>query len=131
MNTIHIKAAIHHNGDNQTVIAPVSTPDLIEVRLLAERLHVEGQEYRGMAWGWPAYYDPELREEAAEFQILDEQGEYRTEIRPFRSPASFTIGENKPSPYCDPWQLGRDKPPVEFLDDQALATSFTSKPIQR
>ena len=118
MNTIHVKVDVHRNSDHQAVVVPVAIPDLEAVRALAERLHAEGQEYRGMAWGWPVYYDPELREEAAEFQVPDGQGGFRTEIRSFWSPASFTIGESGVWFYSLLWEYGRDNPPVEFLDDR-------------
>jgi hypothetical protein len=88
------------------------------VRVLAECLHTEGREYSDTVWGWPVQYDPELKEEAAEFQIPDGQGGYRTEIRPFWSPASFTIGESGVWFYSLLWENGRDQTPVEFLDER-------------
>lgn len=123
MNTIHVKVDVYSNNnsdnaDEHGVIVPVVVPDLTAVHALADRLHTEGQEYSGMAWGWPVQYDPELREDAAEFQIPDGQGGYRIEIRPFWSPASFTIGESGVWFYSLLWENGRDQSPVEFLGEQ-------------
>ncbi len=123
MNTVHVRVDVHHDNHNHTddshaVMVPVVVPDLAAVHGLADRLHTEGREYSGIVWGWPVQYDPELREEAAEFQIPDGEGGYRTEIRPFWSPASFTIGENGVWFYSLLWEYGSDQAPVEFLDDQ-------------
>jgi hypothetical protein len=122
MKIIHVKVNIHQDDDPDAAAVPVAVPDLVVVRGLANRLHAEGREYGGMAWGWPVHYDPELREDAAEFDIPDGQGAYRTEIRPFWSPASFTIGESGIWFYSILWENGSDSAPVEFLDDRnALA----------
>ncbi len=120
MNIIQIKVNVHHQDTGDTATVPVAVPDLVAVRALAEQLHREGQAYSGTAWGWPVQYDLELREEAAEFQIPDKQGGYRTEIRPFWSPASFTIGESGVWFYSLLWENGIDKEPVEYLDDRNM-----------
>jgi hypothetical protein len=90
------------------------------VSALAQQMHARQWEYSGVAWNWPVQYDPELREEAAEYQVPDGKGGYRSEIRPYWSPASFTIGESGIWFYSLLWENGSDQPPIEFLDDQAL-----------
>ncbi len=79
-----------------------------------------------MAWGWPVQYDPELQEDAAEFQIPDGYGGYRLEVRPFWSPASFTIGESGVWFYSLLWENGRDQAPVAFLDERNVLTDAAS-----
>jgi len=93
-------------------------PNLIDVRALANQLHAEGQEYSTTAWGWPVYYAPELHEEESEFQIPDGMGGYRVEIRPFWSPASFSIGESGIWFYSLLWENGSEEEPIEFLDER-------------
>lgn len=93
-------------------------PDLAIVRTLANQLHAAGREYSDIVWGWPVQYDPELNESAAEFQVPDGKGGYKTEIRPFWSPASFTIGESGIWFFSLLWEYGSDKAPVEFLDER-------------
>lgn len=116
MNIVAVKVNTYQQEEPNTVTVPVAVPDLADVRTLANRLHTIGKEYSGTIWGWPVQYDPELHEEAAEFQIPDKQGGYRIEIRPFWSPASFTIGESGVWFFSMLWENGHDKPPVEFLD---------------
>lgn len=118
MNIIQVKVNVYHDENADIAAVPVAVPDLAAVRTLAEQLHREGREYSGVAWGWPVQYDPELREDAAEFQVPDGQGGYRTEVRPFWSPASFTIGESGVWFYSLLWENGTDKVPVEFLDER-------------
>ena len=120
MNTVHVKVDVHHNDDNNVAIVPIAVPDLAAVRALADRLHAEGREYSSIALGWPVQYDPELREDATEFQIPNGQGGHRTEVRPFWSPASFTIGESGVWFYSLLWENGSDNAPVEFLDDRNI-----------
>ncbi|MDA0246318.1 MAG: hypothetical protein OT477_23145 [Chloroflexi bacterium] len=89
---------------------PIPIPDAAEVEALARELHAGGVAYEGVVWGWPVHYEPEWREESAEFQIPDGQGGWRTEIRPFFSPASFTIGQNGFWFYSLLWENGREAP---------------------
>ena len=118
MNIIQVKVNVYHQENDDITAVPVAVPDLADVRVVAEQLHREGKEYRGMRWGWPVQYDPEIRENAAEFQIPNGQGTYRTEVRPFWSPASFTIGESGIWFYSLLWENGIDNPPIEFLDER-------------
>lgn len=115
MNIIQAKVTIPQ-ADDAVVSIPIAVPDLTAVYQLAEQLHEQGRPYEGQAWGWPVQYDPEIREEAAEFQIPDGQGLYRTEIRPFWTPASFTIGQNGFWFYSLLWEDGPLAPPRAFLE---------------
>jgi hypothetical protein len=122
MNIVQIKVKVHREEDPDVTTVPVAVPELSSARALAERLHREGREYSGIAWGWPVYYEPELQEDAAEFQIPDGKGGYKTEIRPFWSPASFTIGESGIWFYSLLWEHGHHEAPIEFLDEQNRST---------
>lgn len=116
MNIVAVKVNPYQPEERNSVTIPVAVPDLADVRALANHLHTIGEEYKGTLGGWSVQYDPELEEEAAEFQIPDQAGGYRTEIRPFWSPASFTIGESGIWFFSMLWENGGDQPPVEFLD---------------
>lgn len=120
MNIVQIKVNVHNEDNPDAAAVPVAVPDLTAVRALADQLHAQGRDFSDTAWGWPVNYDPELREDAAEFQVPDEQGGYRTEIGPFWSPASFTIGESGIWFYSLLWENGSDTAPVEFLDDRNI-----------
>lgn len=120
MNIIQIKVNVHHQEDADATTVPVAVPDLATVRILAERLHRGGHGYSDVVWGWPVYYEPELQEDAAEFQIPDGEGGYKIEIRPFWSPASFTIGESGIWFYSLLWEHGRHEAPIEFLDERNM-----------
>ena len=118
MNIIQVKVNVHHQENGETAAVPVVVPALAAVRAVAEQLHREGKEYSGLRWGWPVHYDPEIREDAAEFQIPDGQGGYQTEVRSFWSPASFTVGESGIWFYSLLWENGTEREPVEFLDER-------------
>ncbi len=87
---------------------PGLTPELAEVRKLADRLHAEGKEWKGEAFGWPAEYNPE-------------QAEAPLDSKMTFTPADFTIGESGIWFYSLMWEHGKDKEPVEFLDDPHIA----------
>lgn len=99
---------------------PVAVPEIEKVRTLAHQLHTRGQSFKDTLWGWPVQYNPEINQEAAEFQIPTHEGGYQVEIRPFWSPASFTIGESGVWFFSLLWENGIDHPPVEFLDQQNI-----------
>lgn len=122
MNIFHVKVGVYEQTDSDinAVPVPVAVPDLDEVCRLANQLHAAGQAYHHVVWGWPVHYDPEVNEEQAEFQIPDGKGGYKIEIRPFWSPASFTIGESGIWFFSLLWEHGRDEAPVEYLDDRNI-----------
>lgn len=120
MTICQIKVDIHRHDLSAVAAVPVVVPELSLVRELANRLHTHGEEYVGIAWGWPVYYEPELRDEAAEFQVPDGQGGIKVEIRPFATPASFTIGESGIWFYSLLWEKGRDQEPTAFMDERNI-----------
>ncbi|MBI3958035.1 MAG: hypothetical protein HY328_04420 [Chloroflexi bacterium] len=120
MNLTHVKVEVHESPAFQSVVIPVAVPDLDDVRALAYRLHAANQPFEDVVWGWPVYYDPEVSEDEAAFEIPDGTGGFRTEYRPFWSPASFTIGESGVWFFSLLWEDGRNGEPVEFLDDRNL-----------
>ncbi len=122
MNMAHVKVGIHESPIAETVVIPVAVPSLEEVRAFALRLHQLNQPYEDMIWGWPVYYDPEIKEEETAFEIPDGAGGFRTEFRPFWSPASFTIGESGVWFFSLLWENGRNEAPVEFLDNRNILT---------
>ena len=91
-------------------------PALTEVREYANVLHLRGTAYQGQMWGWPVYYDPELIEESALFELPDEDNGMKRERQTHDSPASFTVGESGIWFFSLLWENGRDAQPVEFLD---------------
>ncbi len=122
MNLTHVKVDVHESPVAETVVIPVAVPSLDEVRALAYRLHRLNQPYEDVVWGWPVYYDPELKEEETVFDVPDGAGGFRTEFRPFWSPASFTIGESGVWFFSLLWENGRNEAPVEFLDNRNILT---------
>lgn len=123
MTPIQVQVDVRRSSSDQSVVIPVAVPSLDEVRALASRLHRSGLPFEDEVWGWPVYYEPEIREDEAAFEIPDGAGGFRTEYRPFWSPASFTIGESGVWFFSLLWENGRDEAPVEFLDDRNLITT--------
>jgi len=67
-------------------------------------------------WDWPVYYEPEMVEENALFELPDSYDDMKQEQRSHYSPASFTVGESGIWFFSLLWENGRDAAPVEFLD---------------
>ena len=88
-------------------VLPIVIPDLKEVRALAHHLHATGQSWRGEIWGWPAEYTPESRKKPVGSKMRF-------------TPAYFWIGESGIWFFSLMWENGKDKEPVEFLDDRGL-----------
>jgi hypothetical protein len=84
---------------------PIVTPNLDEVRTFAAKLHAKGKAWAGEAFGWPAEYNPERSEPP-----LDSKMTF--------TPADFCVGESGIWLFSLMWEHGRDKEPVEFLDDR-------------
>jgi len=91
-------------------------PELTEVREYANALHRRGEAYQGQMWDWPVYYEPELVEESALFELPDNGDGMKQERRSHYSPASFTVGESGIWFFSLLWENGREAEPVEFLD---------------
>ena len=46
-------------------------PELAKVRESANILHLRNRPYQGQMWDWRVYYEPELVEEGALFELPD------------------------------------------------------------
>ena len=80
---------------------PVVIPDLDEVGEFAARLHAQGKDWTGEAFGWSAEYHPENPDPP-----LDSKMTFR--------PADLCIGESGIWFFSLMWESGRDAEPVEF-----------------
>ncbi len=89
MTTFRVKVDVHSCNRPDTTTVPVAVPDEHQIRELADRLHLIACEYRGMAWGWPVYYEPELHEESADFNVPNGNGGVTVEKRLFHSPPAL------------------------------------------
>ncbi|MCX6048715.1 MAG: hypothetical protein NT075_26735 [Chloroflexi bacterium] len=107
-------------GHSRAVTIPVFIPNLDDVRILADRLHVGGKSYHDRAWGWEVTYEPELDEPEAEVEVPDGKGGFVTQAMPLWTPASFTIGESGVWFFSLLWENGSQQPPVEFLDNRNI-----------
>ncbi|MCL4490255.1 MAG: hypothetical protein M1570_19300 [Chloroflexi bacterium] len=101
-----VKARISPRDDSAPIV-PLAIPYLDEVKSFAKHLHMVGKPWHGEIFGWPAEYTPESRK------------------RPPRSkmtftPADFWIGESGIWFYSLAWEHGKNKEPIEFLDDRGI-----------
>lgn len=101
-----VKAKIWTRDQDAPTI-PIVIPDLDEVRAFAAKLHAEGKPWQGEAFGWQAEYTPENPEPP-----LDSKMTF--------TPADFCIGESGIWFFSLMWEHGKDKAPVEFLDDRGI-----------
>lgn len=101
-----VKARIPQGGDHSPVL-PVVIPDLSEVRAFAGHLHATGKHWQGEIFGWSAEYTPESRRKPADSKMRF-------------TPADFWIGESGIWFYSLMWEHGKNKEPVEFLDDRGI-----------
>lgn len=95
-------------------ILPVMIPDLGDVRAFADRLHAAGKHWHGEIFGWQAEYTPESRKRPVESKMKF-------------SPADFWIGESGIWFFSLMWERGKDKSPVEFLDDRGIVKQKKSR----
>lgn len=103
---VTVKARIP-SGTGQSSVVPVLIPALSEVRAFARHLHTAAKPWQGEIYGWPAEYTPERRKKPA-----------GTKMR--FTPADFSIGESGIWFFSMMWERGKDKEPVEFLDDRGI-----------
>ena len=103
---ITVKARIQGHGEEAPIV-PIVIPDLNEVREFAKRLHAEGKSWHGEIFGWTAEYN-----QARPEPPLDSKMTF--------TPADFCIGESGIWFFSMMWEHGRDKEPVEFLDDRNI-----------
>lgn len=101
-----VKAKIPRDVEVLSAI-PVVIPDLAEVRLFASNLHIIGKAWHGEMFGWQAQYTPESRRKPLESKM-----QY--------TPADFWIGESGIWFFSMMWERGKNKTPVEFLDDRGI-----------
>jgi len=104
MSTVKVK--VHTQSGDESIL-PLAVPDLNEVRSFAKHLHSLGKHWKGEIFGWQAEYTPQ------------------SDQRPLASnmtftPADFWIGESGIWFFSLMWEQGKDKEPVEFLDDRGV-----------
>ena len=103
---ITVKAKIHVSNQ-ETPVIPIVIPDLNEVRAFAMDLHKKGVSWQGEAFGWSAEYSPERAEPPLDSKMMF-------------TPADFVIGESGIWFFSMMWEYGKNKTPVEFLDDKNI-----------
>jgi hypothetical protein len=101
-----VKAKIPPRPDYSPIL-PVVIPDLGEVKAFANHLHTAGKAWQGEIFGWPAEYTPENRKKPAGSKMRF-------------TPADFWIGESGIWFYSLMWEHGKNRTPVEFLDDRGI-----------
>lgn len=106
---ITVKARVKAHAED-TPLVPILVPDLDDVRAVAKKLNAEGNPWQGEVFGWQAEYNPERPEPP-----LDSKMTF--------TPADFCIGESGIWFFSLMWEHGRDKEPVEFLDDRSILRS--------
>ena len=92
---------------NYSLVLPLAIPDLSEVRAFANQLHAAGKHWQGEIFGWQAEYTPESRKKPSGSKMRF-------------TPADFWIGESGIWFYSFMWEHGKNKEPVEFLDDRGI-----------
>lgn len=105
-NVLTVKARIPQRADYSPVL-PVVIPDWSEVKAFAQHLHATGKHWHGEMFGWQAEYTPESSKKPAASKMRF-------------TPASFWIGESGIWFYSLMWEHGKNKDPVEFLDDRGI-----------
>lgn len=93
--------------ENYTPILPVAIPDLQEVKSFANTLHAAEKYWKGEFLGWQAEYTPGNNEKP-----FDSNMQF--------TPADFWIGESGIWFFSLMWEHGKNKEPVEFLDERGL-----------
>jgi hypothetical protein len=93
--------------EDYSPILPVAIPDLQEVRAFAKTMHAAGKNWKGEYLGWQAEYTPSASEKP-----LDSNMQF--------TPADFWIGESGIWFFSLMWEHGKDKEPIEFLDERGI-----------
>ena len=91
-------------------VLPVAIPDLREVRAFAQALHAAGKKWKGEFLGWQAEYSPERKKKPQDSKMRF-------------TPADFWIGESGIWFFSMMWERGKDREPVEFLDERGIVQS--------
>ncbi len=105
-----VKARLELDED-ETIIVPIVIPEIKDVQSFADKLHLQGQAWKGGVFGWQAEYTPE-RSEAP----LDSNMQF--------TPADFWIGESDVWFYSLMWEQGQAETPVEYLDESHILESL-------
>ena len=79
----------------------------MEVRTFANHLHTIRKYWQGEVLGWHAEYTPEKRKKPSNSKMKF-------------TPADFWIGESGIWFFSLMWEHGKDRKPVEFLDDRRI-----------
>ena len=82
-------------------------PDLQDIHSFANHLHALDAHWHGEIFGWQAEYTPESDQKPADSNMTF-------------TPADFWIGESGIWFFTLMWENGKDKAPVEFLDDRGV-----------
>ncbi len=101
-----VKVQIHAQAGYEPIL-PLAVPDLKEIRSFANHLHALGGHWQGEIFGWQAEYTPESDQKPADSAMTF-------------TPADFWIGESGIWFFSLMWENGKDKEPVEFLDDRGV-----------
>jgi len=101
-----VKVKIHARAGYEPIL-PLAIPDLSEVRAFANHLHALDKNWQGEIFGWQAEYTAE-----SSSKPLDSNMTF--------TPADFWIGESGIWLFSIMWENGKDKTPVEFLDDRGV-----------
>ena len=101
-----VKAKIPAHADYEPIL-PLAVPELKEVKAFANHLHSLGGYWQGEIFGWQAEYTPE-----SDKKPIDSKMTF--------TPADFWIGESGIWFFSLMWEHGKDKDPVEFLDDRGI-----------
>jgi hypothetical protein len=104
MLTVKVKIPAHSEFET---ILPLAVPDLKEVKAFANHLHLLGKPWQGELFGWQAEYTPESNKKPADSKMTF-------------TPADFWIGESGIWFFSLMWEHGKDKDPLEFLDDRGI-----------
>lgn len=101
-----VRARVPQRADYEPVL-PIVIPDMEEVRALARHIHASGKNWSGQVYGWLAEYTPESRKKPAGSKMRF-------------TPADFWIGESGIWFYSLMWENGKNREPVEFLDERGI-----------
>jgi len=104
MLTVKVKIPAHTEHES---ILPLAVPELKEVKAFANHLHALGAHWQGEIFGWQAEYTPESDKKPEDSNMTF-------------TPADFWIGESGIWFFTLMWERGKDKEPVEFLDDRGI-----------
>ena len=106
MRTVKAKLELYEDV-NEFFVVPIVIPEITDVQSFANKLHSQGQAWKGEFWGWQAEYTPEFSEAP-----LDSKMTF--------TPADFWIGESDIWFYSLMWEQGKDNVPVEYLDESHI-----------